>query len=111
MLVDDDQLVLAMLRVAVRVNRLGKVVAEAESSVDANRLAARKRPDVIVLDLSLADATGRGVFTSLRAAAPASRIVIYTGHESEPGWYERRGATFVPKSSGARDLIAALKTR
>jgi DNA-binding NarL/FixJ family response regulator len=109
MLVDDDESARAMLRIALRVNRLGRVVAEASSSVDATRLAESVRPDVIVLDLYLTDAGGRSVFTTVRSASPESRIVIYTAYESQRTWYEGQGVAVVGKSASTDDLVAALR--
>jgi DNA-binding NarL/FixJ family response regulator len=109
MLVEDDQATRAMLRVAARVNRLGAVVAEAETSADAKRLAESVRPDVIVLDLYLHDAGGREVFHGVRAASPKSGIVVYTAFESQRDWYEQQGAPVVAKSASTDDLVRAIK--
>lgn len=108
MLVDDDDATRAMLRIVVRVNGIGQVIAEAETSEDANRLAAQKRPDIVVLDLYLADARGRAVFDGIRLASPTSRVVIFTAHETDHSWYESRGAVFVPKSARPTEIVTAL---
>jgi DNA-binding NarL/FixJ family response regulator len=73
-------------------------------------LAAENRPDVIVLDLGLRDARGDVVFDGIRLASPASRVVVYTAHESQQSWYESRGATFVSKSTGSDEIVSALRS-
>jgi len=109
MLVEDDQAMRAMLRVAVRVNRLGRIVAEAGTSAEATRLADAERPDVIVLDLYLSDGGGRNVFSAVRAASPESKVVVYTAYESQRRWYEQQGAPVVGKSVGTDELVATIR--
>ena len=108
MLVEDSDAVRAMLRVTVRVNRLGRIVAEALTSADASRLAAREQPDVIVLDLGLPDASAPDVFDIVRTASPDSRLVIFSAHESKEAWCVQQGAIFVAKSNGPAGLVTAL---
>jgi DNA-binding NarL/FixJ family response regulator len=51
-------------------------------------LAARERPDAVVLDLSIDGIDGMGVLPSLRAVLPGARIIVFTGHD-DPGLRER----------------------
>jgi DNA-binding NarL/FixJ family response regulator len=108
MIVDDSDEAIAMLRVLVRVKRLGRVVAEARSSEEANRLAAELQPDVIVLDLGLPDASDRRAFEGLRAAAPSARIVVFSAHDSRQGWYVERGVPFVAKTADGPENLASV---
>jgi DNA-binding NarL/FixJ family response regulator len=109
MLVENDAAVRAMLRVTVRVHRVGQVVAETETSEEANRLAAHERPDLVILDLMLDDASGPAVFEGIRTASPSSRVVIFTAHDSHRQWYEEQGAVFVAKTSNTDRLVRALR--
>ena len=110
MLVDDQSEVRSMVRIALRVADAADVVAEAATSTAATRLAEQHRPDVVVLDLLLPDATGRDAFRSVRAASPDSGLVIFSISDSDRGWYERRGAAYVPKNAGTIRLVETIRT-
>lgn len=63
-------------------------VGTAASGGAALDLAARARPDAVVLDLSIDGVDGLGVLPSLRALLPQARIIIFTGHD-DPGLRDR----------------------
>jgi DNA-binding NarL/FixJ family response regulator len=44
-------------------------------------MAARERPDAIVLDIGIAGVDGIGILPSLRALLPSARIIVFTGHD------------------------------
>src|SRR3954464_681950 len=69
-------------------------VGTATSGGAALDLAARERPDAIVLVLSIDGIDGMGVLPSLRAVLPDARIIVFTGREA-PGRRER------PRAAGA----------
>ena len=52
------------------------VAAEAGDAATALREAARVRPDVVLLDLGLPDASGLDIVAPLRSAAPGARVVL-----------------------------------
>jgi CheY-like chemotaxis protein len=56
-------------------------VGTATSGGAALDLAARERPDAIVLDLSIDGIDGMGVLPSLRAVLPDARIIVFTGRD------------------------------
>jgi DNA-binding NarL/FixJ family response regulator len=86
-----------------------EIVGEATTTDRAISMAVALQPDIIVLDLGLPDSSGRETFTRMRAAAPETRIVIYTGHDSEPDWYEERGAgAYITKDAGPQELVEAV---
>ena len=53
----------------------------ASSGGAALDLAARERPDAIVLDLAIDGVDGIGVLPSLRRVLPDARIIVFTGHD------------------------------
>lgn len=63
-------------------------VGTATSGGQALDLAARERPDAVVLDLSIDGIDGIGVLPSLRAVLPSARIIVFTGHD-DPRLRER----------------------
>jgi CheY-like chemotaxis protein len=56
-------------------------VGTATSGGAALDLAARERPDAVVLDLSIDGIDGMGVLPSLRAVLPKARIIVFTGRD------------------------------
>jgi DNA-binding NarL/FixJ family response regulator len=56
-------------------------VGTATSGGGALDLAARERPDAVVLDLAIDGIDGIGVLPSLRAMLPAARIIVFTGRD------------------------------
>ena len=80
LLVDDDD---AFRRVmAVELERAGFTVTSAASGGEALRAVADSQPQVVLLDLNLPDMTGLQVLERLRAASPASEVILLTGHGS-----------------------------
>jgi DNA-binding NarL/FixJ family response regulator len=56
-------------------------VGTATSGGAALDLAARERPDAVVLDLAIDGIDGMGVLPSLRAVLPNARIIVFTGRD------------------------------
>ncbi|HKC29026.1 MAG TPA: response regulator transcription factor [Jatrophihabitans sp.] len=108
MLVDDVAEVRVLLRTALRLSAHADVVAEAATSTAANELAAITRPDLIVLDLRLPDASSREAFLRVREASPASQVVIYSVGDTDRSWYERNGAARFLLKDG--DIVTLIET-
>ncbi|HEY2981353.1 MAG TPA: response regulator transcription factor [Anaerolineales bacterium] len=83
MMVDDHIVVRAGLRMLIECNPRMKVVGEAGKGSDALALAARERPDVILLDLVLGEETGADLIPGLLEASEESRILILTALHDE----------------------------
>jgi DNA-binding NarL/FixJ family response regulator len=56
-------------------------VGTATSGGAALDLAARERPDAVVLDLAIDGVDGMSVLPALRALLPAGRIIVFTGRD------------------------------
>ncbi|MDT4918951.1 MAG: hypothetical protein QOH89_3651 [Pseudonocardiales bacterium] len=105
LLVEDEVEVRALLRVGLKIHTALEVVGEAETAASGAAMAKRLQPQVILLDLRLPDSAPRDTFATVRAAAPGSRVVIYSAKESSRRWYEQQGAAFFGKST---DQLATL---
>jgi CheY-like chemotaxis protein/anti-sigma regulatory factor (Ser/Thr protein kinase) len=108
LLVDDAPDVRTLLRIALRARGGFEVVGEAETGAEATRLAGQLRPDVVVLDLGLPDLTARDLLAQIRRQSPTSRIVIFSGNESDRAWFEKRSSRYVVKDSALDDLLDTL---
>jgi CheY-like chemotaxis protein len=58
-------------------------VGTATSGGTALDLAARERPDAVVLDLAIDGVDGMEVLPALRHLLPDARIIVFTGHDDE----------------------------
>jgi two-component system response regulator RegA len=111
LLVDDDTTFLSTF--AREFARRSWRVATAGDAATAVTLAREHRPTVIVLDLMLGAESGLELITALRAASPATRIVMTTGHPAVDTCAEamRLGAHYyVPKPCSVEGVLAAAAT-
>jgi anti-sigma regulatory factor (Ser/Thr protein kinase) len=74
-------------------------------------LAEQLRPDVVVLDLGLPDIAGREVLSRVRAHAPQSKVVVFSGLETtDRAWIKDHAEGFVLKDSDLGYLIDLLES-
>ncbi|MFN9215134.1 MAG: response regulator [Gemmatimonadota bacterium] len=113
LLVDDHHLVRAGIRSVLAMDAEFDVVGEAGSIGEALTLIERQAPHVIVLDLSLPDASGVSGLTRVRGAAPDARVLILSMHD-DPEYARqavRAGASgYLLKDDAATDLRSAVRT-
>ena len=88
------------------------VVAAAGTWAEARRLVGQHRPDVLVLDLQLPDASGVEVAEAVRREQPAVGVLVLTGHAE--GGYVRtllqlgvRG--YLHKTASGAEIVAAVR--
>ena len=109
LLVDDNE---AMLARAAAVLEPGYVVVGAVTDgLSALAAAARSRPHVIVLDISMPGMSGLDVATRLRQADPHAAIVFLSVHDEEEFVRAARavgGLGYVLKSRLVSDLTHAI---
>lgn len=60
-----------------------EVVATAANGLEAVRLAAELRPDVVLLDLAMPEMDGVEALARLRAASPAVRALVFTAFDTD----------------------------
>ena len=83
MLVDDHEVVREGLRTLLNRRPGMRVVGEAGSVAEAIEVAARERPDVVVMDVRLPDGSGVEACREIRAANPATRMIMLTSYADE----------------------------
>ena len=108
-LVDDHQLLLESLRLALQSDY--DIVATATEGLAVLPLCREVRPDAILLDLSLRDRSGLEIIADLRSELPAIRIVVITMHADRimaDASLESGAHGFVPKDAGIPELISAV---
>ena len=113
LLVDDHPFMREGL--AKRINQEADLVVcgEAASAREARRAVARLHPDVVVLDLSLADCLALALIKDIQSLAPATVVLVFTMHD-EAVYAERAlraGARgYVMKQESPERLLTALRT-
>jgi DNA-binding NarL/FixJ family response regulator len=108
LLVDDVAEVRRLVRTALRLHGGFEVVAEAGDGAEAVRLAGLHHPDVVVLDLGLPDIAGRDVLGQLREHSPDSRVVVFSGAESDDSWVRDHVEGYVLKDAQLDYLVELL---
>jgi NarL family two-component system response regulator LiaR len=78
--VDDDEHLRGRLRAALQAAGL-TVIAEADNGRDAIELAAHYKPDVMVMDIVMANIDGLSATRQIVARAPSVRILLLTGSD------------------------------
>lgn len=88
LLVDDTEPIRRLARFALDADPRFLVAGESATAGDAIATAARTRPDVVLLDLSLLTGEETETIDQLHASAPGSLVIVLSGHLADT--HERR---------------------
>jgi len=83
MLVDDHEVVREGLRTLLSRQKGMVVVGEAATMKDAIDVAARAKPDVIVMDVRLPDGSGVEACRTIREARPETKVIMLTSYADD----------------------------
>jgi PAS domain S-box-containing protein len=105
--IDDSADIRRLVRSRLRLSGGFDVVGEGSSGVDAVALAAQHRPDLMLLDMSMAGMDGLEAIPMILTASPPTRVVMYSGFE--PGGLAEHSVSlgasaFIPKAEPITDL-------
>jgi DNA-binding NarL/FixJ family response regulator len=81
LIVDDHAVVRAGMRALLDPQRDIEIVGEADSGARALAQVQELAPDVVTLDISMPNAVATRVTKQIRRVAPATAILVFTGHE------------------------------
>ena len=111
LIADDHRLFREALRVVLE--RECEVVGEAASGEEAVALAARTRPNIVLLDVGMPGVGGLNAAHRLAKEAPASKVVILSQHDDEEyvieAMVEAGAAGYLVKTDAAAELLSALR--
>jgi len=111
-LVDDHAVVRAGLKAVLGSAKDIQIVGEGSNGKDALALADRLDPDVIVMDLSMAEMDGATATRELVAKGVRARILILTMHSEDSylvALLEAGASGYLVKSAADRELIDAVR--
>jgi two-component system, NarL family, response regulator NreC len=112
LLADDYAIVRAGLKAVLASARDIQIVGEASTGREAVELAARERPDVVVMDLSMPDMDGTAATKEIAALDLGVRVLVLTMHDEEDfvaRVMEAGAAGYLVKTSADRDLVGAVR--
>ncbi len=112
LLVDDHAWVRMMLAELISGEEDLTVVGECEDGSQVVETAARVRPDVVLMDLSMPVMNGLAATEALRAVQPDARIVMFTGEGAAArAKVAAAGAhALVPKGAKPEAIVRCLRT-
>lgn len=83
LIADDHELFRKGLRQLCEINGGFRVLAEAESGLEAVRLAEQFKPDVILMDIQMPGLTGVEATRQIVQANPAAQIIVLTMYKQD----------------------------
>jgi two-component system NarL family response regulator len=111
LLADDHRLFREALRTVLE--RECDVVGEAASGEEAVALAARTRPDIVLLDVGMPGVGGLNAAHRLARESPNSKVVILSQHDDEEyvieAMVDAGAAGYLVKTDVASELLSALR--
>lgn len=113
LLIDDHFVVRSGLVASLELEDDLKVVGEADRGEDAAKLFAKKKPDVVLMDVQLPGISGVEATAALIREHPAARVLIFStfARDDEIQAALKAGALgYLQKSSSRDDLLAAIRT-
>ncbi|MFF2552084.1 response regulator [Nocardia sp. NPDC058058] len=112
LLVDDQRLVRAGLRMLIESTEDLQVVGEAANGVEAIRLAAELAPDLILMDLRMPGLDGVAATESIVRGGARAKILVLTTFDDDDHLFPAlaAGATgYLVKDTEPADLLAAIR--
>src|SRR5437588_2288913 len=112
LLADDHDILRQGLKLLLGLQPEIQIVGEARTGLEAVELARTLQPDVVVMDISMADMDGLEACQHIRSQQPATQVLILTMHESQEYFLQalRVGAAgYLVKKAAPSDLQNAVR--
>lgn len=112
LLVDDHTVIRSGLRMLLDNEADVEIIAEAGTGEEALAKSIEHKPDVVVMDIGLPDASGIEVAARIKKRVPAVAIVALTIHEDEEYFFkmlEAGASGYVPKRAAPEELLKAIR--
>jgi DNA-binding NarL/FixJ family response regulator len=112
LIADDHEVARRGIRALLESHPGWEVCGEAVDGREAVACASRLKPDLVLLDIGMPSLNGLDAARQILTAAPQTRVLILTMHDSEQVVREVLAAGalgFLLKSDAGRDLVAAVE--
>jgi two-component system response regulator DegU len=112
-LAEDHQTVREGIKMLVNAQADMRVVGEAGDGASAIQTVREKRPDVVVMDISMPEMNGLKATRKLKSEFPNVKILTLTRHDDDSFLEQLIGAGasgYVLKQSAPAELINAIRT-
>ena len=112
LIVDDEALVRAGLKMILESDDELEVVAEADDGADAARMVKEHRPDVVLMDIRMPRLDGLAATREVQALPDPPKIVVLTTFDLDDYVFRalQAGASgFLLKDTPPRELVQAIK--
>ncbi len=113
LLVDDHMLLREGVRAVVSTQTDMEIAGEASGGAEAIEAYARLQPDLVLMDLQMADMSGLDAITAIRATSPHARIIVLTTYSGDGRAIKalRAGAMgYLLKASLRNQLLEAIRS-
>jgi DNA-binding NarL/FixJ family response regulator len=113
LLVDDHMLLREGVRAVVSTQSDMEIAGEASGGAEAIEAYAQLQPDLVLMDLQMADISGLEAITAIRAASPQARIIVLTTYSGDGRAIKalRAGAMgYLLKASLRNQLLEAIRS-
>jgi DNA-binding NarL/FixJ family response regulator len=112
LLVDDDPLVRAGLKIILSSAEDVDVVGEADDGARAVAAVQNHQPDVVLMDIRMAEVDGIAATTALRRLNPAPQVIVLTTFQADEhvvGALRAGASGFLVKDTPPLDIINAVR--
>ncbi len=110
---DDHDQYRRGMGIVVELDGTAKIIGEASNGNEAVEVVSRLRPDVVLMDVRMPGVGGIDACRRIRAATPATRILMLTMSDDETDLFEaiKAGASgYLLKDLPGEDVAAAIRT-
>ena len=112
LIADDHRILRESLRLVLAKGGC-EVIGEASSGEEALALAAKFRPDVVVMDVAMPGTGGLAAAHRMRRDSPSTRVLILSAYDDEEyvieALAEAGAAGYMVKTDAAEELLAAVR--
>src|SRR2546421_11015208 len=113
LLADDHDILRQGLKLLLGLQSEMEIVGEARTGLEAVEMAHKLKPDVVVMDITMAGMDGLEACQLIRSQQPATQVLMLTMHESEEYFLQalRMGAAgYLVKKAAPSELQMAINS-
>ncbi len=113
LLADDHKILRDSLKIFLSHESDMTVIGEASNGLEAYHAIRSLKPDIAIIDISMAQLNGLDLCLKLRQEQPECHLIILTMHKSEQHVYKALNigvSGYVLKDNALEDLILAIRT-